>query len=542
MTPLHISIAASIASILLILVVLELIRSRRLRERYALLWLATGVVLLVLSAWRGGLNTIAGWLGVDGYPPAVLFAVATLFILAVLLHYSTVISKLADQNTILAQRVALLERRVAGRGGDAAASRATGEESATPASSATVGRIEEPSRGERGTSSGIAAASTRSTRGGESTKPPPSARSGCEPRTTRKRGTAAERAPPRGASGAPLRSPPRAEATAGRACSRRTRAAPPCCRRRPHEALERQAASGARQRRARPRRPRRTRGPTRAPRDSVRDSGPEEKRRAARATPRRRAPQPCAAAASACGARARRDQRGATETGRRRREVGSAVSPSTSGSTRSRTIVVESRKSASATETPAGPASHRTTTTRRTSGARTSRAHQPRARSAATRAKGSGQPTGRFASTSGPARSGSAPSVADAQRAHGREPLERDRADEERAAAAGPSRSASGMRRARRPGTRRPFARAPRAAACAPRKPNSSRRGRRRAPPRLAVRHGRVPDDLALEPGHVGDELGEFADRDLDAGAEVDGLGAVVALRGSRKPSTQSST
>lgn len=111
MTPLRISIAASIASILLILVVLELIRSRRLHERYALLWLATGVVLLVLSAWRGGLNTIAGWAGVTGYPPAVLFAVATLFILVVLLHYSTVISRLTDQNSILAQRVALLEER-----------------------------------------------------------------------------------------------------------------------------------------------------------------------------------------------------------------------------------------------------------------------------------------------------------------------------------------------------------------------------------------------------------------------------------------------
>jgi len=112
MTPLYVSIVASAASILLILVVLELIRSGRLRERYALLWLATGTVLLILSAWRGGLNTIAGWLGVTSYPPAVLFAVATLFILAVLLHYSTVISKLADQNVILAQRLALLEQRL----------------------------------------------------------------------------------------------------------------------------------------------------------------------------------------------------------------------------------------------------------------------------------------------------------------------------------------------------------------------------------------------------------------------------------------------
>src|SRR5438270_11483809 len=114
-TPLTISIAASIASLLLLLVVFELIRSRRLRERYALLWLLTGLVLLALSLWRGGLNTIAGWFGVQTYPPAVLFAVALLFVLAVLLHYSTVISKLADQNVVLAQRLALLELELSER-------------------------------------------------------------------------------------------------------------------------------------------------------------------------------------------------------------------------------------------------------------------------------------------------------------------------------------------------------------------------------------------------------------------------------------------
>ena len=112
MTPLRVSLVGVAASLLLILVVLELVRGRRLKERYALLWLATGIVLLVLSAWRGGLNTLAGWLGVTGYPPAVLFAVATLFVLLVLLHYSTVISKLTDENVELAQRLALLEERV----------------------------------------------------------------------------------------------------------------------------------------------------------------------------------------------------------------------------------------------------------------------------------------------------------------------------------------------------------------------------------------------------------------------------------------------
>jgi hypothetical protein len=122
MTPLPVTIAAAIASFVLLVVVFELIRSRRLRERYALLWLLTGIVLFALSLWRDGLNTMAGWFGVETYPPAILGAVGALFILVVLLHYSTVISRLSDQNVILAQRLALLEQRLregsfsAGRG------------------------------------------------------------------------------------------------------------------------------------------------------------------------------------------------------------------------------------------------------------------------------------------------------------------------------------------------------------------------------------------------------------------------------------------
>lgn len=118
MTPLVVSLAGVVASLLLLGVVFHLIRSRRLRERYALLWLLTGFVLLALSAWRDGLNTIASWVGVTGYPPAVLFATATLFILVVLLHYSTVISRLSDQNSLLAQRLALLEERLRRAGDD----------------------------------------------------------------------------------------------------------------------------------------------------------------------------------------------------------------------------------------------------------------------------------------------------------------------------------------------------------------------------------------------------------------------------------------
>src|SRR5829696_10486054 len=53
---------------------------------------------------------------------------------------------------------------------------------------------------------------------------------------------------------------------------------------------------------------------------------------------------------------------------------------------------------------------------------------------------------------------------------------------------------------------------------------------------RLPVRHRRVPDDLSREAGRVGDGLGELADGGLDAGAEVDRLGAVVALRREHQP------
>ena len=111
MTPLRVSIFAAIASILLLAVIFELIRSRRLQERYALLWMATGVVLLVFALWRDALEVLASTVGI-AYPPSALFLLASLFVLVVLLHYSTVISELAERNLMLAQRIALLEQKV----------------------------------------------------------------------------------------------------------------------------------------------------------------------------------------------------------------------------------------------------------------------------------------------------------------------------------------------------------------------------------------------------------------------------------------------
>jgi len=111
MTPIRVSIFAAIASILLLLVVFELIRSRRLQERYALLWVMTGVVLLIFALWRDGLNVLARTVGI-AYPPSALFLLAAMFILVVLLHYSTAISELSERNLTLAQRIALLEQKL----------------------------------------------------------------------------------------------------------------------------------------------------------------------------------------------------------------------------------------------------------------------------------------------------------------------------------------------------------------------------------------------------------------------------------------------
>jgi hypothetical protein len=110
-TPLRISIVAALGALFLLAVVFELIRRRKLQERYALLWLLTGLIVFVLAVWRDGLGTFSSLVGIY-YPPSALFVLASFFVLVVLLQYSTVISQLSEQNTILAQRLALLENKL----------------------------------------------------------------------------------------------------------------------------------------------------------------------------------------------------------------------------------------------------------------------------------------------------------------------------------------------------------------------------------------------------------------------------------------------
>jgi hypothetical protein len=107
----RIQIVAIVGALGLLLVVLEMVRRRRLLERYALLWLFSALVILGLAVWRGALEQVAKAVGIYS-PPNALFFIALGFILILLLHFSAAVSRLADQSKVLAQRQALVEQQL----------------------------------------------------------------------------------------------------------------------------------------------------------------------------------------------------------------------------------------------------------------------------------------------------------------------------------------------------------------------------------------------------------------------------------------------
>jgi hypothetical protein len=102
---------AIIATSFMLVVVFELVRQRRLMERYSLLWLTAATVLLLLSIFTGILSWFSQLVGI-ATPSNALFGVAIGFATLMLLHFSVTISRLSDQNKILAQKLAATEERV----------------------------------------------------------------------------------------------------------------------------------------------------------------------------------------------------------------------------------------------------------------------------------------------------------------------------------------------------------------------------------------------------------------------------------------------
>lgn len=96
---------------LLFLIVFEMVRRRRLMERYSLLWMFAALVLLLLAVFTSLLAEISRAVGI-ATPSNALFAAAIAFMFMLLLHFSATISRLTDQSKILAQRLAVTEQRV----------------------------------------------------------------------------------------------------------------------------------------------------------------------------------------------------------------------------------------------------------------------------------------------------------------------------------------------------------------------------------------------------------------------------------------------
>lgn len=88
-----------------------LVRERRLREKYALLWLSTSLFIILLTVSRHVLEVVALSIGIF-YPPSLLFLVGVLFLLMVTIGHSVTLSRLSESNHNLAQEVALLRKQI----------------------------------------------------------------------------------------------------------------------------------------------------------------------------------------------------------------------------------------------------------------------------------------------------------------------------------------------------------------------------------------------------------------------------------------------
>ncbi len=105
------NIAAFLLALAIVALVIEMLRRKKLREKYAVLWLIVGVATLVLAAFPRLLNIVAEYVGVQ-IPSNLLFAMSILMLLGVCLHLSWEISVVEDETRTLAEEVAILRTQL----------------------------------------------------------------------------------------------------------------------------------------------------------------------------------------------------------------------------------------------------------------------------------------------------------------------------------------------------------------------------------------------------------------------------------------------
>ena len=106
--PIRNQIVALTVSIGMLILIIELVRRRKLREEYSWLWLLTVSTIFLLSLWFGLLKWITHLIGAL-VPSSTIFMLAFVFLIFISLHFSVVLSKLTHRNIELAQKFALLE-------------------------------------------------------------------------------------------------------------------------------------------------------------------------------------------------------------------------------------------------------------------------------------------------------------------------------------------------------------------------------------------------------------------------------------------------
>jgi hypothetical protein len=125
-------IIALVVALAFLLLILDLVRRRRLVERYALLWMGAGFILIVLSVWTGGLDVIANLMGIQ-LPANAIFILAFAMIFLLLLNFSVATSRLSEETKILAQESARLEQELREARGEGPSANGSGAGSAEQA-------------------------------------------------------------------------------------------------------------------------------------------------------------------------------------------------------------------------------------------------------------------------------------------------------------------------------------------------------------------------------------------------------------------------
>jgi hypothetical protein len=106
-----IQIISIIASLLIFGVVVNLVRHRKLKTEYSLIWLTVSVIFITFSFWRSGIDKLANLFGI-AYAPSVLFIILLVGIIFILIEFSMIISKQAERIKVLVQEMALLKHEM----------------------------------------------------------------------------------------------------------------------------------------------------------------------------------------------------------------------------------------------------------------------------------------------------------------------------------------------------------------------------------------------------------------------------------------------